>query len=256
MGTAARFTPGFLFLVVFAVCYASVGAAVAASEGTGAEPSRIRPGGCVVSVERVLQKYIEAVGGREAIEKLRTRSIEGTFTKDLHWDDPPYESYKMVILSDARGGTLVDEHKPGARRMEGYDGSVNWVKDEDGVELRRKFYLRKIAWACNPQSALRVEQYFPGLSINRAEPGRGPDFYVLEPEGLPSEHYALYFDKRTGLLRHIGYHWNVEDYREVDGVLVPHRLVAGRKGGSCTYQFEEIINNTPLTNAIFSPPER
>jgi hypothetical protein len=277
MNRVIRYIPGVLGFLVVALCAvvltapalcccaehgepscsaAAEGDPIGRAPGASQEPASIRgPDGCVTTVERVLERYIEAVGGREAIEKLRTRTVIGTFTKDLHWDDPPYEHYKIVIFAKSQGQALLDEHKPGGRRMEGFDGSVNWVRDGKGVELKEKFYLRKVAWACNPQSALRVEQFFPDLSISRKESSRGGRFYVLETAALPFEHYALFFDKRTGLLRHIGYHWDVEDYREVDGVLVPHRLVAGRKGGSCTYQFEEIVNNTPLSDSIFSPPQ-
>ena len=61
-----------------------------------------------------------------------------------------------------------------------------------------------------------------------------------------------YFDKKTGLLRRIGYHWDIKDYKEVDGVLIPHSVVAARKGGSCTYEFQEVIHDIPIPDAMFS----
>ena len=42
----------------------------------------------------------------------------------------------------------------------------------------------------------------------------------------------MYFVVETGLLIWFGNRWAVEDYREIDGVLFPHKLIAGRKGGS------------------------
>lgn len=210
--------------------------------------------GRAASVERVLLRYIDAVGGRKALGRLKTRTIKGTFTKDLHWDEPPYENYLIVIFTKSDGRMLLDEHRPGGRRREGFDGESNWIGDDRGVEIQEGFYLRKLAWICNPQGALRVEQFFPGLSVNEDKSGEDSAFYVLEPHDLPPEHYALYFDKKSGLLTRIGYYWDIEDYREVDGVLVPHRIIASRKGGSCTYQFDEIRNNAPVDDSIFSPP--
>ena len=63
---------------------------------------------------------------------------------------------------------------------------------------------------------------------------------VLESPHRPTSYWALHFDVETGLLNNIGFHWCLEDYREVDGVLFPHCIVTGRKGGSSTYVFTEI----------------
>jgi len=54
------------------------------------------------------------------------------------------------------------------------------------------------------------------------------------------DHYALYLDVETGLLVRIGHYLTIGDYRDVDGVLVPHRIVNSRKGGSNTWVFERV----------------
>ena len=67
-------------------------------------------------------------------------------------------------------------------------------------------------------------------------------------------YYALWFDRETGLLNQIGYHWNVKDYRPVDGVLVPHLIEEGRKGGVIRYQAEEIIHNVEIPDSLLKRP--
>ena len=38
----------------------------------------------------------------------------------------------------------------------------------------------------------------------------------------------------------MGYHNDVTDYRWVGGVLYPHRVIFGRKGGHTTYVLDEV----------------
>ena len=77
---------------------------------------------------------------------------------------------------------------------------------------------------------------------------------MLEPPGLDSAHYALSFDCETGLLTGIGYYWSVLDYREVDGIKIPHRIEMSRKGGSSTFVFDLVKHNVPLEDVLFREP--
>ncbi len=83
----------------------------------------------------------------------------------------------------------------------------------------------------------------------------GQRVYAVETDRA-EEYYTLYFDIESGLLARIGYHWYIEGYEEVDGVLFPHRVIAGRKGGSVTYAFDEIVTNTPVSGGRFEPSGR
>ena len=40
----------------------------------------------------------------------------------------------------------------------------------------------------------------------------------------------------------------------VDGVMVPFRIVLGRKGGSSTYHIAERKHNLPIDDSIFEMP--
>jgi hypothetical protein len=73
----------------------------------------------------------------------------------------------------------------------------------------------------------------------------------MEPKELPEVHYTLYFDAETGLLIRIGYYWHLLDYRDVDGIKIPFRIVMNRKGGSSTYVFDEVKHNIPIDDILF-----
>ena len=84
----------------------------------------------------------------------------------------------------------------------------------------------------------------------------GTEVHSLKPESLKPEHYTLHFSTKTGLLVAIGHYWSIEDYREIDGCLVPHRITASRKGGSTVYELETIVHNTESPDSEFAMPEK
>jgi hypothetical protein len=204
---------------------------------------------------QVVERYVEAMGGREAIEDLATRVCLGRMIHDLHWKRPPYEVVSIVGYAESSGKVLMVEHKSDGIRCEGFDGESTWIQDANGIQVRDEPVRSKIAWLLDPQGAIRLEEYFPGLEVTSSENLDGRALYVLEPEDLDRAHYALYFDSETGLIVRIGYYWEIKDYREVDDVLVPFRVDMSRKGGSSTLVLDEVNHNLPLETAVFDVPE-
>jgi hypothetical protein len=146
------------------------------------------------------------------------------------------------------------EHAAGGMRCEGSDGGTAWVQDLDGLNLKETALRSKIAWLLNPQNALRIGEYFPDLRVVSERAIGDSWVYVVESSELDPAHYALSFDVETGLLVGIGYYWYLQEYLEVDGVLVPHRVHISRKGGSTTYIFDLVGHNLPLEETLFAAP--
>jgi hypothetical protein len=63
---------------------------------------------------------------------------------------------------------------------------------------------------------------------------------------LKFEYYTLYFEVETGRLTRIGYHWQLEEFRPVDGVLVPAKVYRGRKGGSTNLYFDTVSHGAEV----------
>ena len=206
------------------------------------------------TVDQILDRYIEAVGGREAIEELETRVCKLEATHDLSWGDPKIQVISMEAYAKDPHLVLWKELKPSGIRMEGYDGKDFWhsegeetVVNENPISLKHRFIY-------DPRGPLNIEYYFPNLSVQSIETVGDRKCYMLQPRDLTRTHFALYFDVETGILTHIGYYWNVEDHREVDGVKVPFKITMSRKGGSSTYLFESIEHNITLEDKLFSVP--
>jgi len=104
----------------------------------------------------------------------------------------------------------------------------------------------------DPQNALRIQKYFPGMELMGKVKLRGHSVYVVE-NSRKKPHYSLYFDAETGLLIQIGY-YEIHEYQEVDGIRFPFRVEYSRKGGSNTYIFDNVRHNVPIEDERFSLP--
>jgi len=180
------------------------------------------------TVTAVLDRFVSAVGGVEALGSLEERHYRGLIVQDLSWKDPTHEEKPFLAAADV-------------------DGLVRYAEIADWPDLPAEDAdLRsKLRWILHPRFALVVEEFFPELRVDRREVREGRDVVVLVPKDLKPEYYSLYFDEESGLLTHIGHHNWLQEWREVDGVLYPHKWVFGRKGGHTTYVWKEIAAGPP-----------
>ncbi|MBU1937736.1 hypothetical protein KKG05_10095 [bacterium] len=207
------------------------------------------------TLEQVLERFIEAMGGREAIEKLTTRMCTGQLTTDFSSRTlPVYEQMSFDTYAKIPNKLLILYRTSKGEERNGFDGKTGWKQNSDGTIFDEQVGKSKLAWILNPQNALKVREYFPGLVMKPSEKIGDKTVYVLEPTGIPEEHYTLYFDTETGLLVRIGYYWDLLDYRQVDGVMFPFRIVTSRKGGSSTYVFDVMKHNLPIDDGMFVMP--
>lgn len=249
------------FLAVPVIAPAGDGALAApaiapAGDGVLAAPV-IAPAGdgasdALPTVDQVLERYIEAVGGREVLEKLRTCISVGRQV-----DDRPYRGPVEVIPLAAYSKTpdkwlMALDYSEGAR-LEAFDGKIGWRHDADGVARDDDLGRSKVAWLLNPQGPLRIRDYFGQMVLTGRVLIGERSAYVVET-ARETTHYSLCFDAETGLLIRIGYYWHLEDYRDVDGVKLPFRVVRGRKGGSTSYVFDKIEHNGEVDDARFAMP--
>jgi hypothetical protein len=233
-----RYSHSFLFLVLLA-CAVS-----AALFGSGPETP---------TLEQILERYIEAMGGKEAIEKLKTRVCMGKFI-----DARPYAGPKQVIPFEAYSkiydkSLFILNHPENAER-EGWDGNTRWRLDNKGLIQKKNQERSQMDYFLDPQNALRILDYFPEMELMGEVTLRGKSVYVVE-NSRKSPHYTLYFEVETGLLIQVGY-YELREYKDVDGIKFPFRLEYSRKGGSNSYVFDEVKHNTPIDDLHFAIPER
>jgi hypothetical protein len=211
------------------------------------------------SVKQVLDRYVQAVGGADALQKITTRSVKGSrIGADLVL--VPEEVYQK-----APDKLLTVTSYPNAVFSSGFNGTTSWanssregatpLSDQVTAQLKRDAVFYK---------ELKTSELYSNLAVVGKVQVRDADAYVVQatPAGGPVE--KLFFDVRTGLLVRrysesdtplgkLPLQTNYEDYREVDGIKQPfliHWSLPGRVWGR---KIDEIKQNVPLDDAKFNP---
>jgi predicted O-methyltransferase YrrM len=200
----------------------------------------------------IVERYIQAVGGRAAMEELTTRICTGRFVDDLSWTDPPVQTYPLKAYAKIpdRWVTILEGSK--GTEQNGFDGTVGWKQNPDRIERDNRMSQSWLGYLLNPQGVLHIQDYFPGMTLEAEDKLRGRTVYVVKTLGTQDR---LYFDAETGLLNQIGSTWELQDYRKVDGVKFPFRIATSRKGGESYFAFDKIEHNVPVDDRVFAIPE-
>jgi photosynthetic reaction center cytochrome c subunit len=210
----------------------------------------------------LIDRYIQALGGAAAIEKISSRHETGTTT--LAGKSIAVEIYQQ----DPNREALI-RHLPGGESTIVFDGNEGWtstprrpVREMHGAELDA---ARMDADLHFP---LHLRKAFDELRVEYPEKVGGRAVYVLlaETEGQGSGGPAavrFYFDEQSGLLvRMIRYaqsplgviptQIDYSDYRDAGGVQTPFRWTIAQPDSSSTIQLEQVQPNVPVDHARFA----
>lgn len=218
------------------------------------------------SVEQVLDRYVKALGGQEALSRVKTRII-----KRAPLSGTSSESSVDELLQKAPAKVAILQQSPGYTLWAGFDGTKAWAQDSLksywGVLSGSQLHSLMREAELYPGSRLRSD--YKDVKVMGTESVGDRQATVVagvSPEGTREK---FYFDSRTGLLsrRHIEEHtpfgWfpldmNYEAYREVDGVKMPFvvRLISagGAWGVRTSYVIVEVRQNVPIDDGKFEAP--
>jgi hypothetical protein len=228
--------------------------AVAAHGNTDEE---LRPN--LPSADDLIHKYVEALGGASAIQKITTRAETGTaqfYGRQIEvqiLDKTPDKLLSTMRLPDGDSitalvggqGWLMYPHRP-VLAMSSPDVAVTRI-DAD------------------LQFPLHVKQLFPELKPTTPEKIDGHDAYQLLAVVAGEARAKFYFDQESGLLvRMVRYadsplglnplEVDYGDYRAVNGVQVPFRWTTSRPEGQFTIQLTDVKNNVAIDDTKFVKP--
>jgi hypothetical protein len=226
------------------------------------------------SVDQIVAKYVQALGGEQALRKVTTRVITGTQTVPTG----PGGTVPMPAAlerSQKAPNLVVSTYKtPTFTISDGFDGTKAWAQDfrgrvaEPGTldQTRAKrdsdFYL-----------PLDLKQAYAKMQVEGVENVNGHDAYVVtaQPQGEREE--RLYFDVETGLLLRkwsslptpVGdapFQVNYDDYRDTgSGVRFPYLITMNPAGPrlepstNVTIRVIKVQDNAPLDSSKFTKPE-
>ncbi len=209
------------------------------------------PASEVPPLDVIVDDYIRALGGREAIKKLKTRKITGLYIDDLSSREPPvHNEHPLEAYAEAPDKWMIKLDLPNGTEQNGYDGETGWKVNPDRIEKDSRMRRSWLGFILNPQGPLHIHEYFGDMQVSEMKTDGERAVYVVETNANP-----LWFDTESGLLVRAGGNWRLQDYRKMDGIMVATRVSVSRKGGETYFFFKNIHHNIPMDDGIFSMPD-
>lgn len=209
--------------------------------------------------DQTIEKYVQAVGGADAFQKITSRVEKGTLS-GFGPGGSPIEVYSKA--PDKRATVM---HTPRGENITAFDGQLGWLSGFGPPHAVNGGELETMRLDSDFYFPIRLKQIFTQFRARPSEKidDRETNLIFGLRQGQPP--VRLYFDAQSGLLiRLVTYietplgripkQTDLADYRDADGVKVPFRWTISRPGGRFTIQVNEIQQNVPVDDAKFAMP--
>jgi outer membrane lipoprotein-sorting protein len=212
------------------------------------------------TADQILDKYVAALGGAEAIGKISSRIEKGSIDAGGH-------ETAIEVFAKAPNKRMSVMHASGGDSITAFDGTAGWLgntgrapRDMVGAEIEA------VKLDADFHFATHVKEVFSQFRVGHPDKVGDRRVYTVigVREGQPP--VRLYFDETSGLLLRMTRYADTPvgrnptqidyaDYREVDGVKVPFRWTLARTGGRFTIQIQDVRQNVPIDDAKFAKPQ-
>ena len=206
------------------------------------KPTFSKPLPAGLTAQKVIANYLDKVGGTEAIQSVNSYVIKATAT---------IQGMTLELATSAKGANYTQEMKMMGNVMqrsvltesEAYQemqGQRIPMSEEDRQKMQLETgIVAEIAWVDNPE-----------IKLTAIESVNGSDAYVVQL----TKDRALYFDVNTGLKiqeivtveaggQTITQKASFSNYKEVNGILIPHSVSRNLGPQTLDFQITEITIN-------------
>ena len=212
------------------------------------------------TADQILDKYLQAVGGAEAVQKNTSRVQKGTI--NIGGRQLPVE-----VLSKAPNKRISIVHTPNGDNITAFDGHAGWignpgprpprdmsVPENDAIGFDATFYLPS-----------ELKKMFAQFRVHPADKIGGHEVVQVIGANPGKPPMRLFFDKESGLLvRTIRYaetplgrnptQVEYADYRAEGGIKLPFQWTIERPLGRFTIQVSEMQQKLPVDDKKFEKP--
>ena len=214
--------------------------------------------------DRLLDNFVRALGGMDALRKISSRIQKGTAT------DHAGRRFGVEFYSKAPDRSLQILHTPEGDMIEAFIGKAGWGKiatapprpnqarqnEIDAAMLEDQLYL-----------ATHLKQILSGLRTGPPEKVGGRDAYVLHANAFGRVPVEFYFDQSSGNLLRLVYYQQTPfgynpaqidfiEYRQADGVQAPVRWTVSKVAVHLSVQIDQLQQNATIDETRFSLPPR
>ena len=210
------------------------------------------------SADEILSKYLGAVGGADALKKIKTRVQKGTIDAMGH-------QFPIEVYSEGPDKRVSISHPGGGSSVTAFNGEVGWLTIPNGVH--RMTMMEREAARIDAQLyfPIAVREMYKEFKVGSGEDIDGHATYLVSAKAEGRPDLRLYFDRQSGLLaRQIRYaqtalgknptQIDYADYKPTDGVKIAYQWTLARPNGSFVIRISEVQQNVPVDEKLFVPP--
>ena len=226
------------------------------------------------SIDQILAKYVEALGGEQAIRKVTSRVVTGTQYIPTGPGGVVPVPATIEIDQKAPNLTVNIYHTATYTISNGFDGTKAWSQDMRGrVTEPPSVGQGRVKRDADFYVPLNLKQQYTRTVVSGVERVNDRDAYVVIATPQSDLPERLYFDTQTGLLVRketalptpLGNNpmqVNYEDYRDTgSGVKFPYLITMypanedSVPATNATIHVTKVQDNAPLENTKFAKPE-
>ena len=212
------------------------------------------------TAKEIFDKYIESVGGRSAIEKIKSRKMTGTVELPAMGLKGTFE---MISKAPDKSAIIVNLNGFG-EITEAFDGNQAWSRNPlEGQRVKAGKELEETKKTSGFYSFdLNLEKNYPKAVVTSLEKIGGTDAYVVKAD----EDTTFYFDKQSGMMIQtnrvvtspqgkISSITKFEDFRVVDGYKMAFKMTQSATGADFVFNTTEVKQNIEIADDRFSKPK-
>lgn len=211
------------------------------------------------TADQLIDKYIQALGGATAVDRVSSRIMKGTIDFGGH-------SLPIDVYSKDPEKRISFTHMPDGDSVTAFNGQEGWL-GSPGRPVREMHGsdLDSAAMDADLHLATHLKKMFDQTEVRGKEQIGDRQAYIVSGRREGKTPIELYFDADSGLLLRLlrygdtALGWmptqiDYGDYRESNGVKVSYRWTLARPNGRFTIQVNEMQQNVPVDDAKFVKP--
>lgn len=209
--------------------------------------------------DQLLDKYVSAIGGAEALQKVISRVQKGRLTAFGG------QHFSVDVYSKAPEKRLSVMHLSNGDSVTAFDGKQGWLSVPGHVHLMSDAENAEARMDADLYFPLHVKTLYEKFRVDAGEKIDGHDTYLVVGRSETQPPLRLYFDRESGLLLRLTRYAETPlgrnptqidyaDYRDANGLKVPFRWTLSRPGNQFTIQVEQLQQNVLVDDAKFAAP--
>jgi outer membrane lipoprotein-sorting protein len=225
------------------------------------------------TVDQIIERYVQAIGGAALAQKQTSLVTKGTF-------EMPESNIKGTIEAYAKApNKLMLSLKSNDEEIfviQGYDGLMGWerrlISNESRIALKQMqgAELADFKMRAEFNREIRLKELYPKMTLKGKEKVDEAEAYVIEatPAG-GGDPVKMYFDTGSGLLVRedstsptpdgkTTVETYYDDYREVNGLKMPYTVssVYPNPALNSIIRFTEVRHNEAIPDTSFQMPKK